>query len=82
MSLRYHQKTCSLGFFEQKGALPCLYTFCSENVIFFEGSGLDHHMRVIHNNKVEVGDIQITRSVLCTSQWFASGGAVGHTHEI
>ena len=44
--------------------LPCPHAFCSQNVSFYEESGIEHHWRVIHNNKCTTKDFQNARKLM------------------
>jgi hypothetical protein len=55
----FNKRPVHVAFLHKR--LPCAHHFCSKNVIFFEESGLDHHMRTIHRTKLNDGDVKAAR---------------------
>jgi hypothetical protein len=44
--------------------LPCPHAFCLQNVSFYEENGIEHHWRVILNNKCTTKDFQNARKLM------------------
>lgn len=58
----YGNQPVHVAFLNKK--LPCPHQFRSKNLIFFEESGLYHHMRAILRTKPSNGDTKAARSLL------------------